>query len=435
MRRALFLILMVFLVSCGNREIIEVKNKKRLAQLDLKIKWPQKERKALKIPLQTSKLNLFILSGYNIIFQEEIENKGEKEIRKTYLVPFGEIGIVVEAKDEKGNILSKGSVFKFLYPKETWQISLDLEEPLGPSLETNLVELKINQVFTSDFPKVILLDSILDQNQNPLTDFNLANFKVYEDGIEAVVLKVELVSKEEGISVVLILDRSGSMVDATLDLNEAATEFVNLLQLYDKVGLVEFNSSVYEDFLFTSCDLSRINSIELTQDKELVINTINQTKEIEGCTPLFDAIFQGVELLKFLEGRKAIVLISDGAENFSDWYQDIEELIYYLEIYQIPIFSIGLPTEDFYKTIDRCGGLTGDECLSYISYKTGGVYYKAPSSTELKEIYNKISSTLKKQIKISYVTPFPTILNETREVEVELKYGDFSTSASTTYFF
>ena len=176
---------------------------------------------------------------------------------------------------------------------------------LVPSAVRAGAVLTLNQINIERFPEIRIYLTAADEQGTPLKGLTVRNFSVQEDGTTARVKGVlPLEQGEEPLSVVLAIDRSGSMRGAPLrDARRAAQGFVREMRAIDRVGVVSFDDHVTV--------ISRLSS-----DKEAI------GKAIEGITvgrdtALNDAVVKALELLAPFTGRRAVVVLTDGKENRS----------------------------------------------------------------------------------------------------------------------
>ena len=135
-----------------------------------------------------------------------------------------------------------------------------------------------------------------------LTDLKREEFSIYEDGVKRDVEFFGTV--EEPFNVALLIDSSGSTVEQLEHIKNAALAFTENLRPQDKVMIVEFNDSV------------RILS-ELTGDRSQITRAISDIKPGEY-TQVYEAVYTAVwERLEQIEGRKAVILFSDGIDTAS----------------------------------------------------------------------------------------------------------------------
>ena len=165
------------------------------------------------------------------------------------------------------------------------------------------------------------------------------NFKIFEDGVEQEVAYFGL--NDKPFTVILVLDLSGSTVYKIEDIRNAARAFVDQLNPADSVMVIAFDSSVNV--------LTKV-----TNDREKIYKAINRTN-FGGGTALYDAVATSLgKRLRRIEGRKAIVLFTDGVDTGS-FRASYESTIRDADEVDAQIFPI------YYNTFLNMRGLsTGD---------------------------------------------------------------------------
>ena len=290
----------------------------------------------------------------------------------------------------------------------TTSVTIAIQEPAQPGAGVKGVSGIVNQVLTPSFPSVAVLQMFRDQSGNPITDLNVANIQVLEDGLPAVVTDVRTVGQAgQPISIAMVLDRSGSMgYQGNLDLETAASTFVNLMAPDDSAEVINFSSSVHVDQPFTT-------------DKNLLLSAI-QGKSAGGSTALWDAAYQGVVDTAAKGGRMAVLVMTDGYNNSSSHTQ--ADVIDAAKAAGIPVFTIGL-------------GGSVDPGLQQLALQTGGLHFDAPTSAELQQVYQKVSGQLAGQLQVSFISPDPNKRTppKTRQLEIRIQYGQFQQILSSSY--
>ncbi len=128
-----------------------------------------------------------------------------------------------------------------------------------------------------------------------------SDFALREDGQRQSIDRLD--SGEVPLQIALLLDTSSSMRTALKETQEAAILFVQSLRPVDRITLIPFNS--------------RINAISQTgDDRAGIIEAIRGTRAANR-TKLYDAILYAMKILDNMEGRKAIVVFSDGEDTES----------------------------------------------------------------------------------------------------------------------
>jgi VWFA-related protein len=128
------------------------------------------------------------------------------------------------------------------------------------------------------------------------------DFRVLEDGVEQ---QVSFFSDERvPIHVAIVMDTSGSTRDTIGDIQEAAIEFIGQLLPGDQVMIVSFADQV-------------IVEQEFTNDRGMLARAIRRT-QANGSTKLYEAVYLTVaERLRHVDGRKAMIILSDGEDTSS----------------------------------------------------------------------------------------------------------------------
>ncbi len=291
---------------------------------------------------------------------------------------------------------------------QTIQAEVVIQEGAQPDPGTTQVTITVNQVLTATFPCVLVLQMIRDQNGNPIKNLNKVNFEVIEDGTPAVITDVRTVEEAaQDLSVMLVLDRSGSMGGSpNADLESAASTFVSLMKPDDAGAVINFSSSsaVVLDQSFTT-------------DKSLLLSAI-QGKPASGSTALWKAGLLGVNTTASQNGRKAVVLMTDGDDN--DSYPTTQaDVINAAKAGGLPVFTVGLGSVD--------------PGLPSVATQTGGIHYAAPSSAQLQDLYARISGQLAGQVQISFISPDPYATGRDRHLIVRFRLGSFTGESTYTY--
>src|SRR5256712_13355861 len=147
-----------------------------------------------------------------------------------------------------------------------------------------------------------------------------------EDGARQKI--IDFYVEKRPVDLAVILDSSGSMQPAMDRVHNAASRFVDTLGSEDKALVIDFDEKVY---------LLQ----DLTDDKNLLRKAITSTNALGG-TALYDALYASFRKLRSLEGRKAIILLTDGDDTASKF--SFKRILDEAKISDIIIFPIGLGT-------------------------------------------------------------------------------------------
>lgn len=204
---------------------------------------------------------------------------------------------------------------------------------------------------------------------------------------------IRMTDEKEGISVVLVIDSSGSMIanDFTPNRMEAAkisaANFVDQMNLKDTIGVVSFSDS------------TRIVSF-LRQDKDKIINSIT-TISANGRTAIGDGLAMGVDMVASIPNKKRLViLLSDGEQTAGQI--SIEDGIKYAQSEEVIVYTVGVGSVDeFVMGHDWFGrpqiAKLDEASLKKIAGETGGAYFRAKDNVALESIYENLPDQIKKE--------------------------------------
>lgn len=143
---------------------------------------------------------------------------------------------------------------------------------------------------------------VSDRNDIYVPDMRQDEFTIEENGIKQEIAFFANITKP--FHVVLMIDTSGSTHEKLDQIQRAATAFVNELQPQDRVKLISFDDEIrdYGDF---------------TNSREALRGAISSMRSGSG-TKLYDAMALAIKSFQLVQGRRAIVIFTDGV----DWYSD-----------------------------------------------------------------------------------------------------------------
>lgn len=247
----------------------------------------------------------------------------------------------------------------------------------------------------------------------PNRDLQLGDLSITEDGRRVQITSLEL-AESDPISVVMVMDTSGSMRGAKMDgARNAAAAFISGLGNDDLAAVISFNSMVRTEIGFTD-DLGD------AREKIELLNAVDGSG-----TCLYDAIYEAITLGATLPaGRRAIVVLTDGIDelpNGSPCSRYREEDVSNLAKggnTRIPIYTIGLGNR-----VDAAG-------LARIADSTGGRYQFSSSEQNLQDLFTDLLEQLRSQYRASYVStsapgPHQIVLEATLSGQTVRELRDF----------
>ena len=252
--------------------------------------------------------------------------------------------------------------------------------------------------FKVDVKLVNVFVTVTDPQGAPIGNLVKNDFSLTEDGIPQ---KISVFSKESQLplSIVLAVDTSSSTrKDIRLEL-EAARRFIHsMIRPQDAVAFYTFATNVSEMTPFTS-KLRQLDS------------AINEV-QVGGATSLYDAIYLGAKALINRQGRKVLVLITDGGDTANSI--DYKEALRAAQQSEALVYSlIDVPVE---ASAGRNTG--GEHALIQISNDTGGKYYYASNVAQLDRAFEQISDELRTQYLLAYYPAARRASSDFRQIDV-----------------
>ncbi|MDZ7290202.1 MAG: VWA domain-containing protein [candidate division KSB1 bacterium] len=275
---------------------------------------------------------------------------------------------------------------------------------------TATIKFTYDRVQAGAFPTIISYVTVQNDSGIKVSGLTKDNFIVHEDGVRELPITVEELDSNTGqLSIVMVMDISSSMEEEIGDAKKAATTFVSLANAPDRIALISFDKKVRQDLGFT-------------QDKNLVINTINALQLGSG-TAVYDATSQAYDLALTATGRRAIVLLTDGRDNSSTI--TLPALLQKLSNQAVPVYAIGLGLKP---------GKSEEIALRAIADTSGGLYYNSPTSQQLEEIYRAIALMLyRSNYRITYTTHNCTMDGTLRNVRIDVQYKGMTAFGTNKY--
>jgi Ca-activated chloride channel family protein len=251
-----------------------------------------------------------------------------------------------------------------------------------------------------DVKLVNVFVTVTDEHGRPVGSLTKENFQLKEDGREQ---KVSVFQKESALplSIVLAVDTSlSTRRDLQLELQSARRFAGAILRPVDALSVYEFSEVVSEIVPFTS-DMKRID------------HGIDHPR-LGAATALYDALYLGAQALESRQGRKVMVVITDGGDTVSK--TDYKEALRAAQEAEAIVYSIiVVPVE---SSAGRDTG--GEHALIQLSSDTGGKYFYASSLSQLDEAFRQISDELRTQYLLAYYPSQKFADSDFRKVQITI---------------
>ena len=237
---------------------------------------------------------------------------------------------------------------------------------------------------------------LLEKTHQFVPGLKPSNFRLYEDGVQQKVSGFKRV--EAPITALVLCEFAANSYTFIYDMRNAAFSFANQLRPQDYVALMTFDmrTQIVTDF---------------TQDKRQFQDAINSLR-IPGFneTNLFDALYEGLDRLDRIEGRKYIILIASGRDSFSKL--TLDKILKRVKASQdITIYTVSTGGAMRAMTEGRGGMrgsmrdmdfLQGDNQMKTFASLTGGASYFPRFAGEMPDIFGEINQNIRSKYELVY---------------------------------
>jgi VWFA-related protein len=312
-----------------------------------------------------------------------------------------------------------------------------------------------NEIIKVETNLVTMPVSVLDRDGRFISGLQQRDFKVFENGIEQ---KLEYFqSVEKPFTVIILIDVSPSTQYKIDEIQDAAIAFVDQLRRDDRVAVISFDEHV--NLLAAP-----------TNNRNVLRNAIMQAQFGDG-TSLYEAVDSVVnQYLKRIEGRKAVVLFTDGVDttsrraSYQSTIADVEEVdaLFYTIRYDTAadmnggygggggrrrggggvgdIVGIILGGGGGGRRRGGWGGgsssqeyETGRKYLQALAQNSGGRSFEAPTISNLDAAFSGIAEELRRQYSLGYYPENVGQAGERRRISVRVARPNLVVRAKSSY--
>jgi Ca-activated chloride channel family protein len=256
---------------------------------------------------------------------------------------------------------------------------------------------------------VELYASVVDRSGQPVQGLDESAFRVLEDGVEQEIHRFELV-KNLPLHAGILLDTSTSMVHSLLDAERAALRFFErVVQPRDRAAVIVFN------------DFPELR-VPLTNSHEVLAGGLAGI-QAEGETALYDSLIYGLYYFAGIRGKRALIVLSDGADSNS--HHNFDETLDFARRSGVAVYTVGIDLDQ--------RDVQARNVLLRVARETGGRSFFISRSSQLEKIYDSIEEELRSQYLIGYQS---SQIGGTgfREVEVELLQDNLEAKTIPGYY-
>jgi Ca-activated chloride channel family protein len=289
------------------------------------------------------------------------------------------------------------------------------------------------QLFRSGARTVAVYATVSDESGRLAPDLSRDDFEIYDNGKRQAL--TVFASEVQPISVVMLLDRSGSMLTNFRLVEVAAGEFVKGLLPADKVRIGSFAGRI------------QLDPRDFTSDRGEMLNILRTELQPAGPTPLWNAVTVAVTALRHQEGRRVILVFTDGVDYTGGGRSvGLNEAMKRAQEDNVMVYAIGLATERRVTGRDarRGGVIIGpapirprveiqhpDPGLPRIAAETGGGYFELRRTSDLRATFARVADELHRQYALGFEPP--KLDGKSHKLEVRVKRDGLNVRARRAY--
>jgi Ca-activated chloride channel homolog len=253
-------------------------------------------------------------------------------------------------------------------------------------------------VFKSGARNVAVYATVTDGQGRLVPDLSQEDFEVRDSGKPQPITVFS--NAIQPISVVMMLDRSGSMRGNFGIVQAAGEAFVRALRPDDKARIGSFAERI------------QIDPEHFTSDRQELLRILRTKLQEQGPTPLWNSVDASIASLKAQEGRRVVLVFTDGADdpgNFKLNNLSFMDIMLRAQRSDVMVYAIGLESRGR-PAIGGAGGFGGgfggnnrpDPGLQAIAAETGGGYFELRRADDLAATFARVAEELHRQYLIGF---------------------------------
>lgn len=278
---------------------------------------------------------------------------------------------------------------------------------------------------------VSVFATVTDRDHRLVPDLGKDDFSVYDNGRRQ---PLSVFSNDsQPITIVVMLDRSGSMSERFDLVERATTQFIEKLSSADRGRIGNFSDRIV------------IQPAEFTNDHAALINIVKHDLQDIGASPVWASVDRSVTALRHESGRRVVLLFTDGHDSpgRGQFQQSLAEVTRRAQADEVMVYTIGLtvPDESLFLTgIPRVRGrpmtrpermLKPDGGLKKLAEATGGGYFELEWTNNLTATFGRVAEELHRQYWLGFA---PTQLDgKVHKLEVKVKRSGMTARARPSY--
>ena len=255
--------------------------------------------------------------------------------------------------------------------------------------------------------------TVTDTEKRLVPDLVLEDFEVLDNGKPQTVNVFE--NKATPITTTVMIDTSGSMTASLGLVKDGAEQFLLRLLPEDKAQVGEFSDKI------------KFHPGNFINDRDRLVYLLKNELDFGYPTRLYDAVDESLERLEPMDGRKVVLVFTDGDDTSSK--VGLGKVMDRARSKDVMIYAVGL-VNDYFNGQQKVRS-SPDRGLKKLAEDTGGGFFLLKKTTELSETFTRIAQELHSQ----YVLGFSpeTLDGRIHKLDVRVKKAGMNARARKTY--
>jgi Ca-activated chloride channel family protein len=260
---------------------------------------------------------------------------------------------------------------------------------------------------------VPLYVTVTDRDRRLVPDLLREDFEVFDNG--KLQTLTNFYNEPTPITAVVMLDTSGSMTLALDFVKQAAEQFFIRMLPDDKAKVGAFNDKI------------EVHPSTFTSNRDQLIRLMNDDLDFGYPTRLFDAVDFGIDELREVQGRKVVLVFTDGEDTASR--QGSGDVLDKARLDEVMVYAVGLENE-YFNGAQRVR-TSPDRGLRRLTDETGGGFFVLKKRDELGSTFTRVAQELHSQYVIGFT---PEVLDgKVHKLEVRVKRPGLTARARRSY--
>src|SRR5688572_22838709 len=255
--------------------------------------------------------------------------------------------------------------------------------------------------------------TVTDADKRLVPDLTIDDFEILDNTKPQTINIFD--NKPTPITTTVMIDTSGSMTNILGFVKDGAEQFLIRLMPGDKAQVGEFSDKI------------KFHPGNFIGDRDRLIYLLKHELDFGYPTRLYDAVDQSIERLLEVDGRKVVVVFTDGDDTASK--VGVGKVMDRAREKDVMIYAVGLQTE-YFNGQQRVRS-SPDRGLKKLAEDTGGGYFELKKTADLGDTFTRVAQELHSQ----YVLGFSPELQDGKvhKLEVRVKRGGMTARARKTY--